>query len=80
MPDIGCDGLAKAYMFLPQNPEYRMTYAQALAFRGDYSDASRLLDPLAYSPHPSEMRDSALALKTQFDAKAVKKSDHSTAP
>ena len=80
MPDIGCDGLAKAYMLLPQNPEYRMTYAQALAFRGDYADASRLLDPLAYSPHPSEMRDSALALKKQFDAKAVKKSDHSTAP
>ena len=80
MPDIGYDGLAKAYMLLPQSPEYRMTYAQALAFRGHYADASRLLDPLAYSPHPSEMRDSALALKKQFDAKAVKKSDHSTAP
>ncbi|MFB9048507.1 hypothetical protein ACFFV8_07270 [Sphingobium indicum] len=73
MPEIGYDGLAKAYVLLPQRPEYRMAYVQALAFRGEYAAASRLLDPLAYSPHPSGMRDSALELKKQYDAEAAKK-------
>ena len=80
MPDIGYDGLAKAFELLPQSPEYRMTYVQALAFRGKYAEASRLLDPLAYSPHPSGMRDAALALKKRFDAEAAKKKNPSTAP
>lgn len=80
MPEIGYDGLAKAYMLLPQSPEYRMAYVQALAFQGHYAQASRLLDPLAYSPHPSDMRDGAVALKKRFDAEAAKKKTASAAP
>ena len=62
------------------SPEYRMNYAQAVAARGKYAEASRLLDPLAYSPRPSGMRDAALALKKRFDAEAIKKKSPSTVP
>lgn len=69
MPDVGYDGLVKAYSLLPQNPEYRMTLVHAMATKGDYATASKLLDPLAYSPHGSDMRDAALKLKAEFNAK-----------
>lgn len=80
MPEIGYDGLAKAYMLLPQSPEYRMAYVQALAVQGHYAQASRLLDPLAYSPHSSEMRDSAMELKKRLDAEAARRKTASAAP
>ena len=70
MPTIGYDGLAKAFALLPQNPEYRANYAGALAARGDYVNASRLLNPLAYSPHPSGMRDWAVRQKAEYDERA----------
>ncbi|MDR7156098.1 tetratricopeptide (TPR) repeat protein [Sphingobium xenophagum] len=72
MPDLGYDGLYKAFSLLPQNPSYRFNFAQAMAFRGDYAAASTLLDPIAYSPHGSGMRDHAIRLKAQFDAQAAK--------
>jgi len=73
MPDIGYDGLYKAYTLLPQNPTYRMNLAHALSIRGDYAEASALLDPIAYSPHGSEMRDAALKMKAGLDAQAAEK-------
>jgi tetratricopeptide (TPR) repeat protein len=69
MPDVGYDGLYKAYTLLPQSKDYRFRLATALATKGDYADASILLDPIAFSPHPSPMRDSALSLKADMDAK-----------
>ena len=72
MPDLGYDGLYKAFSLLPQNPGYRFNFAQAMAFRGDYASASILLDPIAYSPHESGMRENALRMKAQFDAQAAK--------
>ncbi len=73
MPEVAYDGLYKAYSLLPQNPEYRVTLAQALGAKGDYATASRLLDPLAYSPHASDDREQAIRLKAQFDAAAKEK-------
>ena len=73
MPDLGYDGLYKAFSLLPQSPEYRMNFAHAMAIRGDYEAASILLDPIAYSPHGSDMREAALRLKAQFDAQAAEK-------
>ena len=73
MPELGYDGLYKAYTLLPQNPNYRFRLAHALAIRGEYAAASILLDPIAYSPPGSGMRDAALRLKAQFDAQAAEK-------
>lgn len=72
MPDLGYDGLYKAFALLPQNAEYRLNFAQALAARGDYTQASILLNPIAYSPHGSDRRDAALRLKADYDAQAAK--------
>lgn len=80
MPDLGYDGLYKAYTLLPQNPDYRFNLANALAIRGDYEAASTLLDPIAYSPHGSDMRDAALRLKARFDAQAAEKGAQSRTP
>lgn len=73
MPDIGYDGLYKAFSLLPQNPNYRFDLAHALAVRGDYAQASILLDPIAFSPHGSGMREAAIRMKAQFDAQAAEK-------
>ncbi|MFZ2997605.1 hypothetical protein [Sphingobium sp.] len=73
MPDIGYDGLYKAFTLLPQSPNYRINFAQAMAERGDYATASILLDPLAYSPHASDLRAAALKMKADLDAKAPAK-------
>lgn len=70
MPDLGYDGLYKAFTLLPQSSDYRFNFAHAMAFKGEYQAASNLLDPIAYSPHGSEMRDAALKLKAEFDAEA----------
>ena len=72
MPDIGYDGLYKAFALLPPRPDYRFNVAHATATKGDYKLASTLLDPIAYSPHGSGMRDAALKMKAEFDAQAVK--------
>ncbi|HJT41154.1 MAG TPA: hypothetical protein VJ762_12550 [Sphingobium sp.] len=73
MPQVGYDGLAKAFGLLPQHPDYRFAFAQALAAKGDYKQASRLLNPLAHSPHGSDMREAAVKLKAEFDAAAKEK-------
>lgn len=80
MPQIGYDGLEKAFSLLPQSPTYRMNYAHALSIRGDYAQASALLDPIAYSPHGSDMRESVLRLKAELDAKAAEKAQGNPAP
>ncbi|CAM8647838.1 hypothetical protein V473_03820 [Sphingobium cupriresistens LL01] len=73
MPDLGYDGLYKAFTLLPQNPNYRFNMAQAMAFRGEYKAASILLDPIAFSPHGSGMRDAALKMKAQYEVRGEKK-------
>lgn len=73
MPDLGYDGLYKAFTLLPQNSNYRMSFVHAVAAREDYALASVLLDPIAYSPHASEMREAALRMKAEFDAQAAAK-------
>lgn len=80
MPELGYDGLYKAYTLLPQNPNYRFRLAHALAIRGEYAAASILLDPIAYSPHGSGMRDAALRLKAQYDAQVAEKGAQNPAP
>ncbi|MEC3910620.1 hypothetical protein U5A82_09045 [Sphingobium sp. CR2-8] len=79
MPDIGYDGLYKAFSLLPQNPSYRFQIAHAMASRGDYAAASVLLDPIAFSPHGSDMRQAAIRMKEGLDAQAAKQKDASPA-
>lgn len=73
MPQVGYDGLYKAFDILPQNHAYRLRLAQALAARGDFAVASRMLDPIAYAPHASSLRAHAIELKAAMDAKAGEK-------
>ncbi|NWK94760.1 hypothetical protein DM806_03585 [Sphingobium lactosutens] len=73
MPDLGYDGLYKAFTLLPQSPDYRFNLSHAMAAKGEYRMASVLLDPIAYSPHGSDMREAALKLKAAFDAQAAEK-------
>ncbi|MET0250323.1 MAG: hypothetical protein ABW164_11425 [Sphingobium sp.] len=71
MPQVGFDGLYKALNILPQNHEYRLKLAQAMAERGHFMRASRLLDSLAYSPHETALRTHAIGFKAMLDAKAA---------
>ncbi|WP_420145204.1 hypothetical protein [Sphingobium sp.] len=73
MPDIGYDGLYKAFSLLPQSPNYRFQIAHAMAGRGEYAAASTLLDPIAFSPHDSGMRQAALRIKAGLDKQAARK-------
>jgi len=66
MPDLGYDGLNAAFARLPQNPEYRFLYASSLADRRMYAQAIMVLDPIAYSPHESGMREAASKLQEAF--------------
>jgi len=70
MPQLGFEGLQKAFELLPQRAQYRFMLAQALARRKDYRAASRLLDPIAYSPHDSSARAAALRRKARLDRSA----------
>lgn len=70
MPQVGYDGFTKAFNLLPQNPNYRFGMAVVQADRGEFASASRLLDPLAYSPHASGAREEAIRMKADYDAKA----------
>ncbi|CCW16110.1 FIG01097172: hypothetical protein [Sphingobium indicum BiD32] len=80
MPDLGYDGLYKAFTLLPQRPDYRFNFVNATAARGDYATASLLLDPIAYSPHGSEMREAAVRMKADLDAQAAAKSGEKAKP
>jgi hypothetical protein len=73
MPDLGYDGLYKAFTLLPQSSEYRFSFVRAMAARGGYAAASILLDPIAYSPHGSEMREAAIRMKAELDVQAAEK-------
>ncbi|QHD65810.1 hypothetical protein GS397_01145 [Sphingobium yanoikuyae] len=75
MPDIGYDGLYKAFSLLPQNPNYRFQFARALAARGEYAAAASIMDPIAFSPHGSDMREAAIKMKAAFDARAKAQGD-----
>ncbi len=72
MPDIGYDGMYKAFSLLPQSSDYRFAFAHAMADRKHFEEASTILNPIAYSPHDSGERASALELKAQYDAEAAK--------
>ena len=70
VPEVAYDGLYKAFSILPQNSDYRILLAHEMADRGEFTRASRLLDPIAYSPHESALRAYAIKLKGGLDAKA----------
>lgn len=59
MPDLAHEGLAAAFERLPQRPDYRLMYANDLAFRGQLRRAADLLEPLAFSPHESDLQAQA---------------------
>lgn len=63
MPQVGYDGLTKAFSLVPQNDEYRFMLAASFASRKEYGRAARLLVPIAFSPHESPGRDSAVKLR-----------------
>jgi hypothetical protein len=71
MPQVGFDGLSKAFGLLPQNPDYRFAMAEALAREGHYAHASALLDPLAYSPHASELREAAVKRRPNMTCRST---------
>lgn len=71
IPEVGYDGLYKAYSLLPQSPDYRMNLARTMGNQGHYAQASALLDPIAYSPHGSALRDGAIEMKAKLDAQAA---------
>jgi cytochrome c-type biogenesis protein CcmH/NrfG len=66
MPQIGYDGINKAFSLLPQHPGYRFMLASALAHKKDYKMAATVMNPIAFSPHASEMREAALNLQQAF--------------
>ncbi len=67
MPALGFDALYKAFRLLPQNPDYRFNLATAFANRQEYDQASIILDPIAYGPHASSLRDAAQRMKAEFE-------------
>jgi tetratricopeptide (TPR) repeat protein len=69
MPKVGYDGVTKAFGLLPQNAEYRITYAMALAQQSSFTSAADILAPLAFSPHASAERDAAAKLRDQYLAR-----------
>jgi tetratricopeptide (TPR) repeat protein len=64
--DLAFDGLYKVYDMLPQNPEYRFMMAGGLAERQRFDQAIAVLNPVAFSPHGSDMREAALHLRAEF--------------
>lgn len=63
IPTVAYDGLWKAFGLVPQDPGIRFMLASALANKGDYDQAARLMDPLANSPHDSSIRQSAISMR-----------------
>ncbi|MGK2909325.1 MAG: tetratricopeptide repeat protein [Sphingobium sp.] len=71
MPPIAYDGLYKALSLVPQYDEYRFMVAASLGNQKKYAEAARLLDPIAFSPHPTPGRESALKMRKELlDAEA----------
>lgn len=71
LPQVAYDGLYKAYTLLPQSPTYRFNFASSLAEQERYDEAVRILAPLAFSPHPSPMRDYAMTMRERYRSEAA---------
>lgn len=50
-PDIAIQGLAQAFALAPENIQTRITYAFALANKGEYDTAIQLAKSVAFDPH-----------------------------
>lgn len=66
VPKLAYDGLIKAVSMLPQSPNYRFLVATALANKRQYAEAADMLAPIAFSPHPSGMREAAIRMRDEF--------------
>lgn len=53
-PDIAIQGLERAFLLAPENIETRITYAFALANKGDFERAITLVQSVAFDPHGAD--------------------------
>lgn len=63
------DGLEWALKLAPYDPSLRWLVAQQMITDERLSDAITTLEPLAYSPHPSEATEKALTLLKEVEAR-----------
>lgn len=64
-PSIAIDGLARSFALAPENGQVRVTYAFALAGRGEFDKAIRIAKVIAFDPHDD---DDGVALIAQLEA------------
>jgi tetratricopeptide (TPR) repeat protein len=69
-PKNAVDGLEWAMQLAPFDPSLRWLVAQQMVSEKRWPDAVAALAPLAYSPHPGEHTQQALALLKEVEAKA----------
>ncbi len=70
-PTIAVDGLARALELAPYDNDLRWMMANEFILQEKYDWAAHTLQPLAYSPHQSDMTERALALLKETEAKAL---------
>jgi tetratricopeptide (TPR) repeat protein len=70
-PTIAVDGLARALELAPYDNGLRWMMANEFVLQEKYDWAAHTLEPLAYSPHQSDMTERALALLKETEAKAL---------
>lgn len=61
-PEIAFDAVAKAFNVIPESRQARMIYAFALAGKGEFDDAIKLVQILASDPHSSSTGKRAMAV------------------
>lgn len=66
VPAVALEGLIKAYRMLPGQSRYRFDLANAVANKGQYAAAVKLLDAIAFSPHESPAREQAKKLRDEY--------------
>jgi len=70
-PDIAVQGLQRALELAPYDPQLRWMNANQYMADGKYTWAAVTLGPLANSPHPSSLSETAQALMKEAEAKAA---------
>lgn len=70
-PEIAVQGLQRALELAPYDPELRWMNANQYMADGKYAWAAATLGPLANSPHPSSLSETAQALMKEAEAKAA---------
>jgi len=71
-PEIAVQGLQRALELAPYDPQLRWMNANQYMADGKYAWAAVTLGPLANSPHPSSLSESAQVLMQEAEAKAAK--------